>query len=73
MCAREHLIGLQTADAGRRGDIFQTSFITSFRHQLQNGGGEIDAWPGLVNMRDWNDAQSTSGRVVVRVTAQKMK
>lgn len=51
---------------------FQTSFITSFQHQLQNGGGKIDGWWGLVNMRDWNDTQTVLF-VVVRVTAQKMK
>lgn len=37
---------------------FQTSFITSSQHQLQNGGGEIDGWRGLVNMRDWNESPS---------------
>lgn len=58
MCAEKHLIGLQTADAGRHGGYFQTSFITSFRHQLQNGVGKIDGRRGLVNMRDWNDTQS---------------
>lgn len=51
---------------------FQTSFITSFRHQLQNGGGKIDGWRGLVNMRDWNDTQTVLF-VVVRVTAHILK
>lgn len=45
VCARrEHLIGLQTADARAAWGYFQTSFITSFWHQLQNGVGKIDGW-----------------------------
>lgn len=46
---------------------FQTSFITSFQHQLQNGVGKIDGWRGLVNMRDWYDTQSVLFVVVVVV------
>lgn len=54
---------------------FQPSFITSFQHQLQNGGEKIDGWRGLVNMRDRNDTRGVPFGVVVvaRVTAQKMK
>lgn len=72
-CVRkEHLIGLQTADAGQHGGYFQTSFITSFQHQLQNGVGKIDGWRGLVNMRDWNDTQTVLF-VVVGVMAHIQK
>ena len=72
MCAGEHLIGLQTADAGQHGGYFQTSFITSFQHQLQNGVGKIDGRRGLVNMRDWNDTQTVLFVVVgVMVHIQK--
>lgn len=48
----------QTADAGLVQGCFQTSFITSSQHPLQNGGRKIDGWRGLVNMRDWNETQS---------------
>lgn len=51
---------------------FQTSFITSFQHQLQNGGRKIDGWRGLVNMHDWNDTQTVLF-VVVRVMAHILK
>lgn len=64
-CA-EHVISRQTAGAGQRGGgwvggkggCFQTSFVTSFQHHLQNGGWMIDGQRGLFDMRDWYDAQS---------------